>query len=279
MCESNGNTDDQASGHPHTPPLRRFGRITRGAGRPHACAPFLAGDQGRSAVSISSRAKGALGEQRRHDRDGISPEIAPPECRSSVRRSTEPHCPHAEQKNDSQGRQPGCDRGRAPVRRPMRQTAFVVRDNSDSRFRHLRQPFLSPHRAAHIPIRPQRAIKFNNTCCAISGMFGRSDSLVRKNAGSKNRAKQTSVSGRLLKTACVQKHCVQRIRALWLSNQSPRNDLNNKGRTDPRKVVARPLRKEASTPDVQTLSAPAVVRQVILFGSSTAIQAVGTRRP
>ena len=50
---------------------------------------------GRSAVSISSFANGALGEQRRHDTDGIKLETAAPGCRSSVRRSSEPHWPHA----------------------------------------------------------------------------------------------------------------------------------------------------------------------------------------
>jgi hypothetical protein len=34
--------------------------------------------QGRSAVSISSFAKGALGEHRRHDTDGMMLEIEPP---------------------------------------------------------------------------------------------------------------------------------------------------------------------------------------------------------
>jgi hypothetical protein len=38
-----------------------------------------------SAVSISSRANGAFGEQRRQDSDGMSLEIAPPGYRSSVR--------------------------------------------------------------------------------------------------------------------------------------------------------------------------------------------------
>src|SRR5207344_1937196 len=46
---------------------------------------------GRSAVNISSVANGALGEHRRQDNDGMSPEIAPPGCRSSVRRSSEPY--------------------------------------------------------------------------------------------------------------------------------------------------------------------------------------------
>ena len=46
---------------------------------------------GRSAVNISNRANGAFGEHLRHDNDGMSPEIAPPGCRSSVRRSTEPN--------------------------------------------------------------------------------------------------------------------------------------------------------------------------------------------
>ena len=47
-------------------------------------------DYGRSAVSISSRANGALGERRRHESDGMKLEIVPPGCLSSVRRSTEP---------------------------------------------------------------------------------------------------------------------------------------------------------------------------------------------
>jgi hypothetical protein len=34
LCESNRNTDDQASGHPHTQPFRRFGRITLSGRRP-----------------------------------------------------------------------------------------------------------------------------------------------------------------------------------------------------------------------------------------------------
>jgi hypothetical protein len=44
----------------------------------------------RSVVSISSFANGAFGLHRRQEIDGISPEIAPPGCRSSVRRSTQP---------------------------------------------------------------------------------------------------------------------------------------------------------------------------------------------
>jgi hypothetical protein len=44
---------------------------------------------GRSAVSISSRANGALGEHLRHESDGMRLEIAPPGCRSSVRKSTD----------------------------------------------------------------------------------------------------------------------------------------------------------------------------------------------
>jgi hypothetical protein len=53
---------------------------------------------GRSAVSSSSRANGALGEQRRHDTDGMRLEVdTPMGCRLSVRRSTDPHSPHAGQ--------------------------------------------------------------------------------------------------------------------------------------------------------------------------------------
>jgi hypothetical protein len=43
-----------------------------------------------------------LREQRRQDSDGMSPEIAPPGCRSSVRRSTDPNCPQG-QENVSHG--------------------------------------------------------------------------------------------------------------------------------------------------------------------------------
>jgi hypothetical protein len=53
-------------------------------------------DHGRSAVSISSLANGALGEHRRQDTDGMRLEIAARGCRSSVRRSTVPNCPRAE---------------------------------------------------------------------------------------------------------------------------------------------------------------------------------------
>jgi hypothetical protein len=68
------------------------------------CKTFLCFERhGRSAVSILSRASGALGEHPRQDNDGISPEIAPPGCRSSVRRSTEAYCPQPGQENVSQG--------------------------------------------------------------------------------------------------------------------------------------------------------------------------------
>ncbi|MFZ0115590.1 MAG: hypothetical protein WAL15_14625, partial [Xanthobacteraceae bacterium] len=49
------------------------------------------------AVSISSLANGALGEHRDTTPDGMRLEIAPPGCLSSVRRSTEPDCPHTGQ--------------------------------------------------------------------------------------------------------------------------------------------------------------------------------------
>ena len=70
---------------------------------PHALWLTQITYHGLSSVSISSRANGALGEQRRHDTDGMRLEIAAPGCRSSVRKSTEPNCPHAGQENDSQG--------------------------------------------------------------------------------------------------------------------------------------------------------------------------------
>jgi hypothetical protein len=44
----------------------------------------MTGCYGRSAVSISTFANGALGEHLRQDRDGMRLEIAPPWCRSSV---------------------------------------------------------------------------------------------------------------------------------------------------------------------------------------------------
>jgi hypothetical protein len=47
-------------------------------------------DYGRSAVSISSLANGALGEHRRQDTDGMRLEIAAPGCLWSVRKPTEP---------------------------------------------------------------------------------------------------------------------------------------------------------------------------------------------
>jgi hypothetical protein len=56
-----------------------------------------------SAVSISKRANGALGEHQRHDTDVMRLEIAAPGCRSSVRRWTEPNCPHPGQENVSHG--------------------------------------------------------------------------------------------------------------------------------------------------------------------------------
>jgi hypothetical protein len=43
---------------------------------------FHRDNHGRSAVNISSLAKGALGEHRRHDTDGIRLEIEAPGCRS-----------------------------------------------------------------------------------------------------------------------------------------------------------------------------------------------------
>jgi hypothetical protein len=55
--------------------------------RPNGGGPFL-NNYGRSAVSISSFANGALGEHRRHDTDGMRLEIEAPGCRSSMRRST-----------------------------------------------------------------------------------------------------------------------------------------------------------------------------------------------
>jgi hypothetical protein len=58
---------------------------------------------GRSAVSISNRANGAMGEHGRHDTDGMRLEIDAPGCRSSVRKSTEPNCPQAGQENGSHG--------------------------------------------------------------------------------------------------------------------------------------------------------------------------------
>src|SRR5215471_6759946 len=51
-------------------------------------------DHGLSDVNISGLANGALGEHRRHDTDGMRLEIVAPGCWSSVRKSTEPTCPH-----------------------------------------------------------------------------------------------------------------------------------------------------------------------------------------
>jgi hypothetical protein len=45
-----------------------------------------------------------LGEHRRQDTDGMKFEIAPPGCRSSVRTSTQPNCPHAGQEKDDHER-------------------------------------------------------------------------------------------------------------------------------------------------------------------------------
>ena len=59
-------------------------------------------NHGRSAVSISTIANGALGELCRHYTDGIKLEIAPQGCRSSMRGSTDwPHA-HAS-REDSRG--------------------------------------------------------------------------------------------------------------------------------------------------------------------------------
>ena len=55
------------------------------------------------AVNISSLANGALGEQRQHDTDGMRLEIEAPGCRSRMRRSTDPSCPHAGQEKLSHG--------------------------------------------------------------------------------------------------------------------------------------------------------------------------------
>ena len=71
------------------PPDRTF--YEEHAHCPMPVSPWLRSwSYGRSAVNISSLANGALGEHRRHDTDGMRLEIAAPECRSSVRRSTEP---------------------------------------------------------------------------------------------------------------------------------------------------------------------------------------------
>jgi hypothetical protein len=66
-------------------------------------ANWFARRHGRSAVNISNRANGALGEHRRHETDGIRLEIEAPWCRSSVRRSIEPNCLQAGQEKLSHG--------------------------------------------------------------------------------------------------------------------------------------------------------------------------------
>ena len=86
---------------------------------------------GRAAVSIFSRAKGALGEHRRHDTDGIRLDIAAPGCRSNVRRSTDPNCPQAGQENDSHG-SPG-DRSADRRVEPQRPAASLPRYSRVSR--------------------------------------------------------------------------------------------------------------------------------------------------
>ena len=70
---------------------------------PHALWLTQITYHGLSTVSISKRANGALGEHRRHDTDGIRLEIDAPGCRSRVRKSTDPSCPHAGQENVSHG--------------------------------------------------------------------------------------------------------------------------------------------------------------------------------
>jgi hypothetical protein len=58
---------------------------------------------GRSAANISSRAKGALGEHRRNNSDGMRLEIEAPGCRSSVRRSTAPDLPASRARDGQPG--------------------------------------------------------------------------------------------------------------------------------------------------------------------------------
>jgi len=99
---------------------------------------FFSGIHGRSTVSISSLANGALDEHRRHDSKGISPEIAPPGCR--VRRSAEPHCPHAGQENVNHG-SPAANRGADRRVEPQRAAAGLPRG---SRWRRSSRPPRSP---------------------------------------------------------------------------------------------------------------------------------------
>ena len=65
-------------------------RFTAIATRPSVLRWLVPNLTGRSAVSISSRANGALANTSDTKATGSSYEIAPPGCRSSVRRSTEP---------------------------------------------------------------------------------------------------------------------------------------------------------------------------------------------
>jgi hypothetical protein len=75
--------------------LRSERKMEKAASKAHHLPdPLFTGRHGRSAINIPSRANGAFGLHRRHDSDGIRLEIAPPGCRSSVRRSNWPHAGH-----------------------------------------------------------------------------------------------------------------------------------------------------------------------------------------